>query len=109
MNEFSRGVIFGILAGLIAACVSVGSEGCAPDATTAPPIVSSPVEPWELEVERGMLRQSFETPTPTPPIETWEAPDSASAAQDHGAAQTILADIIGFPFRAAAWLAHVLL
>jgi hypothetical protein len=84
----------------------VVSQGCAP----SPPLVLTPEEGWEEEAERGMLRD-FGTPTPTPKVDVWEAPDKRLPDEDgqRGGFVTALADIIGFPFRAVAWLAHVLL
>jgi hypothetical protein len=57
-----------------------------------------------------MLRD-FGTPTATPKVDVWEAPDRQQPDDDvdRGGLVTVLADIIGFPFRAVAWLAHVLL
>jgi len=107
MISFPGRVVFGSVIALAVTLIGAGSCGCSEGAAGVPPIISSPPDPWEIEVERGMLRMDAITPTPTPLVETWEAPDAAPRSDDHGALQTALADIIGFPFRAVAWLAHV--
>ena len=108
MISSPRRFVFGSLIALAVTLIGAGSLGCSEGAAGVPPIISSPPDPWEAEVERGMLRPDAITPTPTPVVETWDAPDAMPRGDDHGALQTALADIIGFPFRAVAWLAHVL-
>ena len=56
------------------------------------------------------MRMPEQPAHPTPYVEP-QAVDVAEEVptKDGATVETALADIIGFPFRAAAWLAHVLL
>lgn len=82
------------------------SLGCTPP---APVIVNHP-EGWEAEAERGMLRPEAVRASPTPKSETWVSPEPRlPPEEEHSAFVTVLADIIGYPFRAVAYVAHVLL
>lgn len=79
-------------------------SGCGP----TPPIVANPVEPWEQEATRGMMRP--QTPTPHPRVERQDlGKGDELPEEEHSPWVTAVADIIGFPFRGVAWLAHVLL
>ena len=74
------------------------------------PFVSNPTDEWEEVAERGRMRMPEQPAYPTPYVEP-QAVDAAEevSTKDGATVETTLADIIGFPFRAAAWLAHVLL
>jgi hypothetical protein len=71
------------------------------------PFVSNPREEWEDAAERGMLRIQPQTPTPRPLEPSDEEAVGESPAETHNQAEEVLAGIIGFPFRAVAWIAHV--
>ena len=74
------------------------------------PFVSNPTDEWEEVAERGRMRMPEQPAHPTPYVEP-QAVDVAEEVptKDGATVETALADIIGFPFRAAAWLAPVLL
>jgi hypothetical protein len=74
------------------------------------PFVSSPTDEWEEVAERGRMRMPEERTYPTPYVEPQDDRGTEHVqAQKSTRVETAFADIIGFPFRAAAWLAHVLL
>jgi hypothetical protein len=82
------------------------SLGCTPP----PPVIVNPQEGWEAEAERGMLRPEAVAASPTPRSEKWVSPEPRLPPdEEHSAVVTVLADIIGYPFRAVAYLAHILL
>lgn len=72
------------------------------------PFVSNPREEWEEAAERGMLRIQPQTPTSRPLEPSREEDDDVPTAEKHNQAEEVLAGIIGFPFRAVAWIAHVI-
>jgi hypothetical protein len=73
------------------------------------PFIVNPPEGWEEEAERGMIRRES-LPTPTPNVENVEIPDTRPSHEDeHNPVVQVLADIIGYPFRAVGYLARVLL
>jgi len=74
------------------------------------PVVSSPIEEWEADAERGRVAIPQPPPYPTPYKHPVDEVVLGEAEEKPG--QTIeaaLADIVGFPFRAAAWLARTIL
>jgi hypothetical protein len=80
------------------------SLACSPST----PVISSPLEGWEDEQgRRASAVQSSQQPRPQRRVK--DVQDSESRESTAGKVETALADIIGFPFRAAAWLAHTLL
>lgn len=83
-------------------------QGCAPKA----PIVSNTMEPWEQEIvqERTAQREQEERRVAArrdrakrDGLGREEPPDK------HNVIVTTLADIVAFPLRGAAWLAHTIL
>lgn len=81
--------------------------GCTPP----PPLVVNPQEGWEAAAERGMLRPDVIAASPTPQVEKWVSsePRVPPKKDEDATVGSVLADIIGYPFRAVAYLAHVLL
>lgn len=72
------------------------------------PFVSNPREEWEEVAERGMLRIQPPTRTPRPLNSSNEGEDIERSEKNRNQAEEVLAGVIGFPFRAVAWIAHVI-
>ena len=83
-------------------------QGCGPKA----PIVSSPIEPWETEIVHEKVARREEEHNREAAKQALQNKDGLGREKpvdEHSVIVTTLADIIAFPLRGAAWLAHTIL
>lgn len=76
-----------------------------------PPFVANPTEPWEgqLAQERREHRLAEQSKKPRRVEGQGYGYDQKTDEDKHSVIVTTLADIVAFPLRGAAWLAHTLL
>lgn len=89
----------------VATYIGLVCEGCAPKH----PIVRNDTETWETEISAEMQTAEVPVEGPTQQAEYRELPKPSppEEEEEHSAVVTALADVIGLPFRGAAWLARV--
>lgn len=93
---------------LFATLFVCGCIGCSPKA----PVVSSPIEPWEEEIVKEKITQRDEENRRYATQRALQRQDGFGQEKppdEHSIIVTTLADIIAFPLRGAAWLAHTIL
>ena len=97
-----------LLGSLFATLFVYGCIGCAPKA----PVISSPIESWEEEIVKEKIAQREEEDrryTAQRALQQRDGFGQEKPPDDHSIIVTTLADIIAFPLRGAAWLAHTIL
>lgn len=89
--------------------VGVGCPGCSPKE----PIINSPIEPWEEKIVREKVAQREEEEGQQQQErlaqQRKDGLGKEKAPDEHSIIVTTLADIMAFPVRGAAWLAHTIL
>lgn len=89
--------------------VVFGGQGCSPKG----PIVNSPIEPWEEEIVREKVaqreKQEEQEQQERLAQQRKDGLGKEKVPDEHSIIVATLADIMAFPVRGAAWLAHTIL
>jgi len=88
--------------------VVAGCQGCSPKE----PIINSPIESWEETIVREKVAQREEEEQQQQERLAHQRKDGLGkdeSPDEHNILVTTLADIVAFPVRGAAWLAHTIL
>jgi len=95
------------LAAIEVLCVLVACSGDSP----RPPIVTNHTEAWDEQLARERREREMQTPLETPHVIAGKGYgfEEKDEEEKHSVVVTTLADILAFPLRGAAWLAHTLL
>ncbi len=83
---------------------------CSKD-TPRPPIVTNQTEPWEERLAQERRDRELEMRLQQPRTTAGPRRTEVGGVEEdsHSGIVTVLADIVAFPLRGAAWLAHTLL